>query len=232
MAILLSPDAERGGGGPILLMGHNELMIAGLAAAIRGSSPLSSRQLAAEPCGDALRGCGEAAVALILLDIQTSHAIGGSDPLQDFERLRRQYSGVPIAIVSALEFPELMRRALRAGAAGVIPSCTPLSIVCAAIQLMLAGGTHVPIQMIWPTHEQEPAPDLLPAASLAGLTVRQQAVLERLLKAESNKEIAHYLGLSVGTVKNYVSVLLRMANMTSRGRLVASQNPGEVAEVH
>jgi DNA-binding NarL/FixJ family response regulator len=58
---------------------------------------------------------------------------------------------------------------------------------------------------------------------LAGLslTKRQQSVLALLLEGQSNKEIARVLGLSVGTVKNYVSALLRSTNAKTRTRILA-----------
>jgi DNA-binding NarL/FixJ family response regulator len=59
---------------------------------------------------------------------------------------------------------------------------------------------------------------------LAGvsLTHRQQSVLALLLEGRSNKEIARALGLSVGTVKNYVSALLRSTNVKTRAQILAT----------
>lgn len=66
--------------------------------------------------------------------------------------------------------------------------------------------------------------DSLPAPyrALAGrLGSQQRAVLELLLDGQPNSRIAEQLGLSVGTVKNYVSMILGLFDVESRAQLIA-----------
>jgi len=89
---------------------------------------------------------------------------------------------------------------------------------------MLHGGLYLPPHVISKMRGLGAASeDHLPLRVLAGspLTARQQSVLDLLLLGQSNKDIAQRLGLSVGTVKNYVSGLLKLARASTRGRLQA-----------
>ena len=52
------------------------------------------------------------------------------------------------------------------------------------------------------------------------LTTREKEVLGRLLCGEANKEIAKEFGVSPGTIKNYVTNILRAMNMSSRSKLI------------
>jgi len=59
------------------------------------------------------------------------------------------------------------------------------------------------------------------------LTERQREVLTLMLQGRSNKEIARELGVSVGTAKNYVAVVLRAYNASSRAKaMMAALNGG------
>ena len=92
-----------------------------------------------------------------------------------------------------------------------------------AIELMIAGGIYLPPQfasfatMTGGADEIDTGAKRLPG----DLTRRQQAILDLLGSGASNKEIALRLQLSVGTVKNYVSGLLKMMQIPTRSRLVA-----------
>ncbi len=50
----------------------------------------------------------------------------------------------------------------------------------------------------------------------AGLTSRQREILQRLVTGETNRQIAHQLGVSEKTIKNMVSVLLSKLEVQSR----------------
>ena len=48
------------------------------------------------------------------------------------------------------------------------------------------------------------------------LTKRQAQVLEKLASGHTNKAIAEHLGLSINTVRTYVSALLRALDVSNR----------------
>ena len=56
---------------------------------------------------------------------------------------------------------------------------------------------------------------------LPNLSPRMQQTLERLLAGDSEKQIAHHLGLSKHTVHVYVKALYKSFSVNSRGELLA-----------
>ncbi len=169
---------------------------------------------------DALNSC----VQLVLVDLRTTEP-AERDPLQALYRMRRAAPRVPIGIFGADESETLMARAMASGAIGFIHKHTPVKVQLAAIDLMRHGGVYLSPSFIANLNTVGAAPSRLKspfsALSEAHLTARQRSVLELVLKGESNKDIAEQLGLGVGTVKNYVSGLLKLAHATTRGRLQA-----------
>lgn len=206
----------------ILLIEDDELVKIGLTVGLREHSNVSSR------LEFALAGSVEEAltatepIQLIMLDVRLS---GGAcdESLAALDTLRAHFRSVPVALLSMSDSPRLLCGALERGAAGVIPRRTPLPIVAIAIELMMAGGVYLPPQFASLLNGVDSASEAeAPARRLPGeLTGRQQAILDLLGSGASNKEIALRLRLSVGTVKNYVSGLLRMMQMPTRNRLVA-----------
>lgn len=62
------------------------------------------------------------------------------------------------------------------------------------------------------------------------LTKRELSVLERVLRGESNKEIANGLTCSVKTVEFHVSNILRKLGVSTRMRLAAQFMPAAPEE--
>ena len=63
-----------------------------------------------------------------------------------------------------------------------------------------------------------------------GMTARQTDVLQLLMQGDSNKQIARTLGVSVETVKDHVSAVLRVLNVSSRKEAVLAMNGTDVRE--
>jgi DNA-binding NarL/FixJ family response regulator len=169
---------------------------------------------------------------LILLDLclPDSDQHDQHDPLAGLRTLYPAAQETPIVIFSAVESAALIREALGAGAAGFIPKRTKMAIVVAAIEIVLNGGIYLPphlMPLLASLTEGERAENASPHV-LAGfaLTQRQQSVLALLLEGQSNKHIARSLGLSVGTVKNYVSALIKTTNVKTRSQILATLHHG------
>jgi DNA-binding NarL/FixJ family response regulator len=217
----------------ILIVEGHELIVAGLHGALLACESkyalVRTRSLAM-----ALEAI-DPSVNAILLDLHLPD-VHERDPLSGLRTLYESAQDIPIVIFSANESPVLIREALGAGAAGFIPKRTKLGVAVAAIDIVLNGGMYLPPHLMsLLTHLTEPEPgDSGSPHPFAGLTLtpRQQSVLDLLLEGRSNKEIAHVLQLSVGTVKNYVSELLRSTNAKTRSRILAMSNlrPGTSRE--
>jgi DNA-binding NarL/FixJ family response regulator len=209
----------------LLVVEDHELVVLGLQAALLAceskyslvwTKSLAMALEAIDPSVDA-----------ILLDLCLPD-VDELDPLSGLRTLYESAQDIPIVIFSANESPALIREALGAGAAGFIPKRTKLGVAVAAIDIVLNGGMYLPPHLMsLLTHLTEPEPgDDGSSLAPAGLTLtpRQQSVFDLLLEGRSNKEIARALQLSVGTVKNYVSELLRSTNAKTRSRILAMSN--------
>jgi two-component system response regulator DegU len=54
----------------------------------------------------------------------------------------------------------------------------------------------------------------------SSLTAREYETLQRLMKGDSNQEIANVLGISVGTVKNHLTSVYKKLGVSSRAEAI------------
>ncbi|CAO3407208.1 LuxR C-terminal-related transcriptional regulator [Azospirillum largimobile] len=162
---------------------------------------------------------------LILLDL-------GMPGWTGFSALGDIHAGLPkalLVVVSGSEKRSDLLAALENGAAGYIPKSSSAKVLLGALQLVLAGGIYLPEQAIRggdrldQTHggyggAGEPLDDTAALGNGSGdqLTPRQRDVLARLRDGKSNKQIAHELGLTEGTVKVHVTAILRHLGVRNR----------------
>ncbi len=108
---------------------------------------------------------------------------------------RIQAGKLPVAVLIVTTFgrPGYLRRALDAGVRGYLLKDQPSEELAAAVRRVAAGGRVV-------------ASELAEAAWDARdpLSERERGVLRLAEEGRSNKEIANALGLSPGTVRNYL----------------------------
>lgn len=158
---------------------------------------------------------------LVLLDLRVE---GGFELLQ---QIHREHLLLPVVVVSGSDETEDALQALGAGAMGYVPERSDLDTLVQALQLVLAGGTYVPL--LKPRADEAPAQaGSAPVPSdWAGLplTPRQKDVLHLLTQGLSNKLIARELGVSVDTVKDHVAAVLKAlgANSRTQAVLIATQ---------
>jgi len=99
-----------------------------------------------------------------------------------------------------------------------------------ALRLILAGGTYLPPAALKDGGKASASfNNCLPNAlgeTLDKLTPRQRDVFVRLGQGKSNREIADDLGLSVSTIKIYVTGLLKALQFSNRTQagILASKN--------
>ncbi len=120
--------------------------------------------------------------------------------------LRERGDATPVILLTTFDDPDLMMRAVDAGAQGFLLKDASPEDLKAAIQRVAGGETLLqpvslgPVRAAW----SEPAG----TDTGAKLTDRERSILRLVAGGYSNKEIARSLHLSEGTVKNYMSDLL------------------------
>jgi two-component system response regulator DesR len=129
-----------------------------------------------------------------LLDIE----MPGGDGLSVAARLRQELPEVKVMILTAFGRPGFLHRALEVGAAGYLLKDRPATELASAVRRVLAGETVVD-------------PGLALGAMSMGanpLTAREVEVLAQARDLATIADIAGALHLSVGTVKNHLSVII------------------------
>lgn len=161
---------------------------------------------------------GSTEFELILLDLGMPGWTGFNELGEIHARLPRAL----LVVVSGSERRVDLMSALENGAAGYIPKSSSAKVLLGALQLVLAGGIYVPAEAIrgdLTVTFDTVADDTLTNVGPGGgeqLTPRQREVLERLREGKSNKQIAHELGLTEGTVKVHVTAILRLLGVRNR----------------
>jgi DNA-binding NarL/FixJ family response regulator len=124
------------------------------------------------------------------------------------------YPASPVIVFSdadCIEQSKIMRLIMECGARGFVPTQTAtLSVTLAAIRLVRAGGTFVPVDLLLPARTDRVPP------RQNRLTSRQGAVLNHLQQGKANKIIAYELGMSESTVKVHVRNIMHKMGATNR----------------
>ena len=130
-------------------------------------------------------------------------------------RLKAAGSPTRVLIVTTFGRPGYLRRALDAGVRGYLLKDGPSAVLASAVREIVAGGRAIAPELadtIW-----EGIPDPLPE--------RERAVLRLAAEGKSNRAIGVVLGLSAGTVRNYLSEAaqkLGAANRIEAARIARS----------
>jgi NarL family two-component system response regulator LiaR len=149
---------------------------------------------------------------LVLLDLNLPDAKG----LQGLRTLRDECPNIPFAMLTGTQDELVIRQAQAMGAVGyLLKSWTPERLTEALQALLQAPGAATLAQRF---------PRLAGTSHydrVAELGPRHLQVLELILEGLSNQEIAKAAELSLGTVKNYVSVILLALDVQSRSHLMS-----------
>lgn len=158
---------------------------------------------------------------LILLDL----GLPGEDGLDALPLFRERSPQVPVVVFSANDHPDVVRRAIDAGAMGFIPKTSSNVLLVNALRFVLAGGVYLPVEVL-----RQPSAEVSELAASApggasglrdlGLTQRQAQVLALLVQGKSNKLICRELNLAEGTVKVHVAAVLKTLGVANRTQAV------------
>lgn len=157
---------------------------------------------------------------LVLLDL----ALPGAHGFDVLKELRTEHPGVPVVVLSATDTPDIVMRAIDAGAMGFIPKTSPTQVLVQALRLVLAGGVYLPREVLRkdadagsPTTDEQPS---LRDPRDIGLTARQAQVLALMVQGKPNKLICRELNLAEGTVKIHITAILKALNVSNRTQAV------------
>lgn len=201
----------------VLLVDDHDLIRLGIESLLRSMDGVSCRVLQGRSIADARELClAEERIDLILLDLNVHDAKG----LQGLQAMREAFPAIPVVVLTGTQDEFVARQARSMGARGyLLKSWSP-----ARLQESFRRLLSCPEK----TDEEEPddlatfAPASTPPRQrIASLGARHVEILELILSGCNNREIASATGLSVGTIKNYVSEILLTLDVRSRGHLIS-----------
>lgn len=145
----------------------------------------------------------------------------GMDGVAGVLRIRDGFPMLPLVVLSATQGVEDVQRLLAAGVLGYLGKAAPAAELQKALDHVLAGGIYVPSQPT-PVAEAEASSE-----PMCILTSRQAEVLRELVKGRSNRQIAHVLDVTEGTIKIHLAAIYRTLKVSNRTEAVlAAQRLG------
>ena len=150
-------------------------------------------------------------IGLVLLDLNMGDCRG----LQGLRQFREQFPEARVAVFSATQDQHVIQQAQALGAVAYIAKSYEPSVMAKMIVALLRGDA---------TGAMAGFPGLTRSASydlVAELGPRQLEILDLVLFGCTNQEISAATQLSLGTVKNYVSVILLALDVKSRSHLIS-----------
>ncbi|MCR8940979.1 response regulator transcription factor [Streptomyces sp. OUCMDZ-4982] len=131
------------------------------------------------------------------------------------------WSKTRVILYSRSNTPRSVVSCIRGGAAGFVhESCPPQSIVHGLHDVLRGRGFwHLGADAAPPERRK------LRPAGVSKLSGREEEVFGLLLRRRSNEEIAHELGLTHQTVKNYASRVFHKVGVSGRKELFKMQRP-------
>ncbi|MGA7243986.1 MAG: response regulator transcription factor [Terracidiphilus sp.] len=192
----------------ILIVDDHPILRVGIAALIASSKEM-------ECVGQV--GSGEEAIEqharlqpdITLMDLRLP-GIGGVETIR---RIRSVAPKARFIVLTTYEGDEDIHQAMEAGASGYLVKGLPQEVLVNAVRRVHAGARYLPPPMSRALAERTPD---------SSLSAREREVLVLVAKGHSNKEIASALGISEGTVKCHVSVILVRLNASDRTQAVVN----------
>ncbi|MDO4653526.1 response regulator transcription factor [Corynebacterium durum] len=172
--------------------------------------------LAQSPEIQVVTTCASAAETLVSLhnsevDVVLADAVmPGIDGPELVEQCRTLWPSLPVIILTTFDDATIVRRSIKAGAAGFLLKDVSPTTLAEAITAAYDGHPYV---------DPRVAHLLALPSRFAGLTPTEKTVAELVGQGLSNREIAAELHLAEGTVKNHISALLRKTQVPDRTRL-------------
>ena len=171
--------------------------------------------------------------------IITDLAMPGANPLDALNKIHSLVKDTPIIVISAVFDREIIQKTIDIGVSGYIPKTSPNQLILGAINLVLAGGLYIPRELIddatLGTTDEAFIKDVQKLKKLSEtdssadkkLTERQLHILKLVAKGLSNKQIAYELGLTEGSVKVHLTIILKTLGVSNRtGAVVKAVQKG------
>lgn len=139
------------------------------------------------------------------------------DSFETIARLRAERPDLKLIVLCAEYDDESIINAIAAGAKGYLDERATPRQVLLAVDVVANGSIWAPRRVLSQVVDRMLLPSQKPLRRHASqFTPREQEVLDQLVKARSNREIAEELGIEERTVKAYLTRLMRKVGVANR----------------
>lgn len=190
---------------PVGLVAHEPIRLAGLISVLEGNPRLLS------VTGSIDELLANRTLGFIVVDLNTF------DGLKTLTMIRQARPDLRQIVIGPESNDELVLESIMAGARAFLSTTAPPETVREAIEVVTSGSIWAPRRLLSKLIDRLL---VMTDASLTNtethLTDRERQVLDLVLKARSNSEIARQLGIGQRTVKGYVSQLMKKTGADNR----------------
>ncbi|MFD8390573.1 response regulator [Streptomyces sp. NPDC059680] len=169
---------------------------------------------------EAVRLVGELAPDVVLMDLRMPRC----DGVEATRRIRAQYPGTQVVVLTTYADDESLFPALRAGARGYLTKDAGGDEIVRAVESVLSGDAglspSVQRRLLERLSQPEHGPSATVEAPPDGLTARETEVLLLIAEGLSNQEIARKLHVSTATVKTHINNLFAKTGLKDRAQAV------------
>jgi NarL family two-component system response regulator LiaR len=155
---------------------------------------------------------------VVIMDI----SMPGLNGIEATRQIKSRCPRVAILALTVHNDNEYVYGIMKAGATGYLVKTVSASEVIQAIRLLIAGETVLSPSVSQQIFKEQLAQDdrTLTTAVTEKLTARELEMLRLVAKGVSNKDIALKLGLSLNSVKSYLTTIFLKLNVRSRTEAV------------
>ncbi|MES2996097.1 MAG: response regulator transcription factor [Verrucomicrobiota bacterium] len=137
----------------------------------------------------------------------------GESGIDALRKIRREFPGARVIILTTYDFEEPVFAAMEAGAAGYVLKSVKRDELVALVRRVHSGGRRFPAGMAERFARRQPREKLSP---------RELETLDLVRRGFSNKDIGSALGVSENTVKAHVKSILQKLGVGDRAEAVAA----------
>jgi two-component system, NarL family, response regulator NreC len=142
------------------------------------------------------------------------------DGIEVTKRIKPEFPGLSILILTIHEDEALLRAALKAGAGGYILKHAAEAELIFAIHTILRGDLYVDPSLVRRLLSDETPPAVAQPKSTEALTPRETEVLKLIVQGYTNRQIGEELNISVRTAESHRANLSEKLGLHSRVELV------------
>ncbi|AJE42908.1 response regulator transcription factor [Streptomyces nodosus] len=168
---------------------------------------------------EAVKLVAELAPDVVLMDLRMPRC----DGVEATRRIRSEYPGTQVVVLTTFADDDSLFPALRAGARGYLTKDAGGEEIVRAVRSVLCGdaGLSPSIQRRLLERLSEPERGARPAVEAPdGLTARETEVLVLIAEGLTNQEIARRLHVSTATVKTHINNLFAKTGLKDRAQAV------------